>query len=141
MNKGTRLRSRGRKAKSGLLESLPGSSTQPEERKIENGKTYLYDIKEDKNFLIDSDSTNLILGNKTVGGETKKIIWYPNSRNVILSEANNITIMDYDGTNRQKVYNGIFTTPFVFTTGEDRLLILTNLGGNDPSNLYSLTIK
>jgi len=124
-----------------LIKSLPGSSTQPEERKIENGKTYLYDIKEDKNFLIDSDSTKLILGNKTVGGETKKIIWYPNSRNVILSEANNITIMDYDGTNRQKVYNGIFTTPFVFTTGEDRLLILTNLGGNDPSNLYSLTIK
>jgi dipeptidyl aminopeptidase/acylaminoacyl peptidase len=124
-----------------LIRPLPGSSTQTEERKIENGNTYLYDIKEDKNFLIDSDSTNLILGNKTVGGETKKIIWYPNSRNIVLSEENNITIIDYDGTNRQKVYNGMFTNPFVFTTGEDRLLILTNLGGSDSPNLYTLTIK
>ena len=124
-----------------LIKPLPGSSTQTEERKIEKGNTYLYDIKEDKNFLIDNDSTSLILGNNTLGGETKKVIWYPNSRNVILTEVNNITIMDYDGTNRQKVYSGIFSNPFVFTTSEDRLLILTNLGGSEPPNLYSLTIK
>ena len=35
-----------------LIASLPSSSTQPEHREIKSGNVYVYDIKEDKNFLI-----------------------------------------------------------------------------------------
>jgi dipeptidyl aminopeptidase/acylaminoacyl peptidase len=125
-----------------LIKSLPGSSTQKEERKIEKGKVYVYDIKEDKNFLIEEDSTNMVLGSGTDGTDTEKIMWYPNSGNIVLSEKNKITIMDYDGTNRQVVFAGTFINPYVFTTvSEDRLLILTDIGGDESPNLYTLTIK
>jgi len=126
----------------GLIKALPGSSTQKEERKIESGKTYVYDIKEDKNFLIDEDASNLILGSLPDGSHAKKIMWFPNSRNIVLTEENKIIIMDYDGTNRQVVYAGAFINPFIFTTvSEDRLLILTDIGGEESPNLYTLTIK
>lgn len=125
-----------------LIKHLPGSSTQKEERKIDKGNTYVYDIKEDKNFLIDTTSDNLVLGSDVDGNQTRKIMWFPNSRNVVLSESGKITIMDYDGTNRQVVFMGGFINPFVFTTvSEDRLLVLTDLGGNESPNLYTLTIK
>ncbi len=35
-----------------LIEALPSSSTQPESRGINPGSWYIYDLKEDKNFLI-----------------------------------------------------------------------------------------
>ena len=125
-----------------LIKHLPGSSTQTEDRKIETGKTYVYDIKEDKNFLVDTDSSNLVLGSQTDGAESKKIMWFPNSLNLVVSEKDKITIMDYDGTNPQVIFTGGFINPYVFTTvSADRLLILTDLGGNESANLYTLTIK
>jgi len=125
-----------------LIKQLPGSSTQKEDRNIERGKTYLYDIKEDKNFLIDEDSKDLLLGSGTNGEDSRKIMWFPNSRNIVLSEKGRVTIMDYDGTNRQIIFTGGFINPFVFTTvSEDRLLVLTDLGGNESPNLYTLSIK
>ncbi len=125
-----------------LIRQLPGSSTQKEERKISQGNTYVYDIKEDKNFLIDSGSENLILGGGTDGNEAKRISWLPNSRNIMISESGKISIIDYDGTNNQIVYSGTFINPYVFTTvSDERLLILTNLGGEEADNLYTLTIK
>jgi hypothetical protein len=36
----------------GLVATLPSSSTQPENRDIKAGSWYIYDIKEDKNFMI-----------------------------------------------------------------------------------------
>ena len=125
-----------------LIKHLPGSSTQKEERKIEKGKAYVYDIKEDKNFLINETAENMLLGSDMDGTEAKKIMWYPNSQNIVLSEKNMLTIMDYDGTNRQVVFAGAFINPYVFTTvSEERLLILTDIGGDKTPNLYTLTIK
>ncbi len=126
-----------------LIKPLPGSSTQKEERRVEKGKVYVYDIKEDKNFLInDDDSANLILGSNMDGTDAKKIMWCPNSGNLILSEKNKITVMDYDGTNKQVVFAGTFINPYVFTTvSDERLLILTDIGGDESPNLYTLTIK
>jgi len=125
-----------------LIKHLPGSSTQKEERKIEKGKAYVYDIKEDKNFLVNDEAENILLGSDMDGTETKKLMWYPNSQNLVLSEKDKVTIMDYDGTNRQTVFAGAFINPYVFTTvSEERLLILTDIGGDKTPNLYTLTIK
>jgi len=125
-----------------LSKPLPGSSTQKQERKIESSNTYVYDIKEDKNFPILPKIDDLYLGSSVDGAKSKKIMWFPNSRNLVYSEENKVTIMDYDGTNQQVVFTGRFINPYVFTTvSQDRLIILTDLGGNESTNLYTLAIK
>lgn len=113
-----------------IVKQLPGSSTQKQERDVKIGQTYVYDIKEDRNFLIIGSET-LILPH-----------WLPSSRHLLLSEENKITIMDYDGTNRQTVYAGTYNFPFAFPfSNTSKLLMLTSLGSETSTNLYSLTIK
>jgi WD40 repeat protein len=126
-----------------LIKKLPGASTQKEVREIEKGKNYIYDLKEDKNFLIDDGDGELIIEGGFSNSAVRRISWYPSSRNLILAEEGKITIMDYDGTNKQIVYSGSFITPHVYPTlSLDRLLILTNLGaGTTAANLYSLSLK
>jgi dipeptidyl aminopeptidase/acylaminoacyl peptidase len=112
-----------------LLPQLPGSSTQTQARALVSGKTYVFDIKEDRNFEV-SDSKHLVY-------------WFPNSMNLLVPEENNITIMDYDGTNRQPVYIGSYVSPNAFPSpNTGRLFLLTNLGATGaPVNLYSLSLK
>ncbi len=116
--------------KEGLVAPLPGSSTQKQERTIKLGNTYVYDIKEDRNFLVSSDPK-------------QKLAWFPNSKNLVLAENNKVVIMDYDGTNPQAVYSGSYIAPYAFPFGStEKILILTNLGGDStPPNLYSLSLK
>lgn len=115
----------------GLVKPLPGSSTQKQERDIKAGRKYVYDIKEDRNFLIAEEDQGVAR-------------WFPTSRQILLAQNDKVIAMDYDGTNRQEVYKGAYIAPFAFPfTNTSRLLILTNLGANDESipNLYTLTIK
>lgn len=112
-----------------LIKPLPGSSTQKQERAVEEGKTYVYDIKEDRNFLV---------------GEGEAFLrWFPTSRHLVYPEDGKITILEYDGTNRQSVYTGSYSRPHAFPyVNTSKLLILTNLGaGDSPANLYSLSLK
>jgi len=114
----------------GLIKPLPGSSTQKQERDIKTNRIYAYDIKEDRNFLI-TDTDNQIIN------------WFPTSAHLVLAEPNKITIIDYDGTNRQVVYSGQYEAPHAYpSANQNRLIILTNLGANSSiPNLYSLSLK
>lgn len=125
-----------------LIKPVPGASTQYQERDIKEGQTYIYDIKEDRNFLIDP-SNDLLISSNNSEGFTRRISWFPTSRHLVLAEPNKITIMDYDGTNRKEVYNGNYVSPHAFpAVGIDRLIILTNLGADSiVYNLYSLALK
>lgn len=117
------------KIKDNLIPELPGSSTQKQVRDIKIGKTYIYDIKEDRNFEIGSSEDNLY--------------WLPTSRQIISAIENKIIIMDYDGTNKQTVFSGSYVSPHAYPyVNASKLLILTNLG-TDPetTNLYALSIK
>lgn len=115
--------------KENLISKLPGSSTQPESRDIKVGKTYIYDIKEDKNFEV------LDTG--------RSLYWMPTSRHLILPDVGAIVVMDYDGTNRQTVFSGDYVSPHAYPfVNASKLLILTNLGSpSSTPNLYSLSIK
>jgi hypothetical protein len=117
------------KIKNDLIPRLPGSSTQKEERDIKIGKKYIYDIKEDKNF--------------EVGDENSNLYWLPTSRHLIDAEDGKIVIMDYDGTNKQIVFSGNYIAPHAYPfVNASKLLILTNLGSDSSlPNLYSLSIK
>lgn len=116
-----------------LIKPIPGASTQNEDRDIKIDHTYVYDIKEDRNFLIDP----------TDNWDKRKLFWLPNSGNLVLADEGRITIMDYDGTNRQVVFSGGYTPPYVFPyLNGEKLLILTNLGADSQTpNLYSISIK
>jgi hypothetical protein len=118
---------------SNLIKPIPGASTQPEDRDIKIDHTYVYDIKEDRNFLIDT----------TDNWVKRTLFWLPNSRNLVLGDEGRITIMDYDGTNRQVVFSGGYSSPYVFPyLNGEKLLILTNLGADSQTpNLYSISIK
>jgi hypothetical protein len=113
-----------------LIRPLPGASTQTQERDIQPGSTYVYDTKEDRNFLI----TNQV---------SPVLRWMPTSMQLLLAQAGQIIIMDYDGTNRQVVYSGSYAYPFAFPyTNTTKILVLTNLGASSSnSNLYTLTVK
>jgi len=113
-----------------LIPPLPSTNTQPENRKIEPGKIYVFDLKEDKNFyLMDED-------------ESKKIAWFPTSKHLFLVQEGKITILEYDNTNWIDVYAGPFeeTYAYPFPAG-NRILILTSLSADTPRNLYAISLR
>lgn len=122
-----------------LINPLPGSSTQKQERVIQMGKTYIYDIKEDRNFLVYDAPIN-ITNEKT---DNPALHWFPNSKNLVLAENGRISIMDYDGTNRATIYSGAYLSPNAFPfASTSKLVISTNLGADSSiPNLYSLSLK
>ena len=126
-----------------LIKQLPGASTQKQQREIIKNHIYVYDIKEDRNFLVyDGPDSVTITGGKTTKNSVR-LSWFATSRHLVLAETNKVTIMDYDATNKKEVYSGSYVTPHAFPTmSVDRLLLLTNLGANStPPNLYSLSLK
>jgi len=112
----------------GIFKSLPGASTQEQQRDIKVGVKYVYDIKEDRNFK--------------VGEKDETFYWLSNSRNLLLPRLDRIIILDYDGTNRQGVFGAGYVFPHAYpTTSTGRVLILTNLGSQEAANLYWLSLK
>jgi hypothetical protein len=110
---------------------LLGTNSTEETRTIVAKTLYIYDIKEDKNYLV---------------GTSKKIAlqWLPNSRQLITAGNNKIDVLDYDGTNRKTVYAGPFWDSFVAPwTNASKLVILTNLNPSASTlpNLYAINIK
>lgn len=112
---------------------LIGVDSTPEERNIKKGSIYVYDIKEDRNYIT-----------KTSFDDGKELLeWLPDSSHLIYVHDKNIDIMDYDGANSTKVYAGPFIDRYVFPwTDTSRIVILTDLGNSDsPANLYTISLK
>lgn len=128
-----------------IIKPIPGASTQKQERSIKKDRTYVYDIKEDRNFLISENDDGLQIGNIWKGEKSpkQKIIWFPTSRHLIWAKEGKVIVMDYDGTNQQEVYAGSYIAPFAFPSlTTDRIIILTNLGADSQeANLYYVNIK
>ncbi|MFH0942636.1 MAG: PEGA domain-containing protein [Candidatus Beckwithbacteria bacterium] len=115
-----------------LIPPLPASSTQLQTRQLAPNNYYIYDLEEDKNFLI------------AAFNELIPIHWYPDSNHVVLIETEKIIIAESDATNRQVVYAGPFSNNFAFPWPDgSRLIIMASLnGGSDlPPNFYSINLK
>jgi len=123
-----------------LAKPLPGASTQAQERNVTSGRTYVYDIKEDRNFLITDQPVTIT---NMDNSQTPALRWMSSGKHLLLSAYEQIVIMDYDGTNRQVVYSGSYIAPSAFPfSNTSKLLILTNFGSlNSTTNLYTLTVK
>jgi len=114
-----------------LIKPIPGASTQKQERDIKVGHTYVYDIKEDQNFLL------------STGSKEERIAWFPSSNHLVVAKKDKVYISDLDGTNNQTVFAGAYSIPNAFPTlNKDRLFVLTNLGAfGEIPNLYSISLK
>lgn len=113
-----------------LVTPPPAQSTQTQQRQIKNGNYYVYDIKDDTNFFIDSkDNLN-------------QISWLPNSNNLIFVQDQDLKVIDYDGTNKQTIFAENFDTNCVAPWADgNKIIILTSTYPSAPKNLYAISIK
>lgn len=114
---------------------LKGSSTLSEVRNIETGNVYVYDIKEDRNYLIYKRADEFEI--------LSTFIWHPDSRHLLFAKDRKIQILEFDGSNLTTIYTGPFENNFFYPWPDgSRLVILTNLGSSDtPFNLYTVSLK
>lgn len=119
--------------------ALIAANQTPEERDLKKDSLYVYDKKEDKNFRINLDK-KLLSSNFEL---LTFILWYPDSTHLIINEGKQISIIDYDGENKQSVYSGPFEQDFVAVTSDGKLLILANLNPqtNKLPDVYAVGIK
>lgn len=118
-----------------LKNPLIGSNQTPEVRDVKPNALYLYDVKEDRNYPI--------LDANELGKQHTFPSFHPNGKDLVLNEQNSISIADYDGLNKQKVYSGPYDPNFYVVTTDGRVLILTNLNPalNQYSDLYAVGIR
>jgi hypothetical protein len=145
-----------------LLPPLPASNTQSQNRKLEPGKIYVYDLKEDKNFAVGEFNRDKIpplpekqpllaqikrLSNSYSPVFSQPFQWYSDSQHLLISQENKILIEEYDHTNQTTVYTGplknlVDNFAFVFPWPDgSKLVILTSLNKDQPVNLYGIKIK
>ncbi len=110
---------------------LIGVNSTPEVRSIEEAHIYVYDVKEDRNYKMDSSNFN------------GSYSWFTDSKHIIFVKNKEIHIMDYDGLNDTVVYAGPFVENYVFPWADaTRIVILTSLGNlNTSPNLYTISLK
>lgn len=133
-----------------LIPPLAASNTQFQSRKLEKGKIYVYDAKEDRNFFIIDEKEIADVGDAKFSdlelgiSETPGLLWLPSSRYLLIISKNKIEITEYDGTNRFVFYAGPFENVWagVWPDGS-RLIILTNINRDSPlpANLYTINLR
>lgn len=117
------------------------TNTLTENRNLEEGKIYVYDIKEDVNLKLFDEIEDLCATDDPKCHQP--ISWFPDSKHLIFIEKNKIDILEYDGANRTTVYAGPFFNNYAFPwPNGSKIVILTSL--NNPSispNLYTIGLE
>jgi len=141
-----------------LLSPVLGASTQKQSRKIEPGNFYVYDTKEDRNFLIPfkissptpspvkkvKSPTPTPIYQALLNSKTTAPIWFSTSRHLFWTEDDKVIVCEYDGTNVTTIYSGPFEKSFVVaSSGGNRLIILAKLnpGEEKVPNLFSVSLR
>lgn len=113
-----------------LITPAPAQSTQTQSRQIKTSNYYVYDLRDDTNFLIGSSSV------------LTHPLWLPNSNSIIFVENNEIKVIDYDATNKLTLFRGDFDPSLVFPWSDgSRIITLLSLYPGAPHNLYAITIR
>lgn len=106
-----------------LLDNQPPiKSNQTQQRLITKDYFYVYDLKEDTNFLIGNTSLN-------------NISWIPYSNHLLFTDNNQIHVVEYDATNYQTIYSDSSPPSILLPTPDGYRLIIFF------EKLYSITIK
>jgi hypothetical protein len=137
---------------------LIGANQTQETRTLQKNHLYVYDKKEDKNYEIPlsiqspSPTPSPIIVSTTptpkidttyIDSLQDKIIWFPDSRHLIINEGKQVSIIDYDGNTKQTVYSGPFDKHFLGVNNDGNLLILANLNPNENQypDVYTVGIR
>jgi hypothetical protein len=145
-----------------LIPPVLAASTQEESRKLTANKVYVYDLKEDKNFLIPfaflptAATPTPKPAKKTKLPQPTPIPylpdnnafifprWFPTSRHLYWIADGKVMACEYDGTNLVPAYAGPFIKPFAFVSpSANRLIILTQVTTDSEAkpNLYSVSLR
>lgn len=107
----------------------PAQSTQNQSRDIKKDNYYVYDLKDDTNFLIGPKSLY-------------NLNWLANSNNLMYIEDQKIQTIEYDNTNKQTLFTGNFNKDAVFPSLDgSKIIILTSAYSNSQENLYAVSIR
>ena len=140
-----------------IKSNIPGRNPTPEDRSLKEGNIYVYDTKEDKNYLIYSKPAES-KEEKTIPTITPSeenteepnptpftpfFVWHPTSSYLFYTDDGKIRVIEYDGTNKTTIYAGPFQDNFLYPWPDgSSLVILTNLNlEGTPPNLYSLSLE
>lgn len=138
-----------------IMPPLISANQEKEERNLNPGEFYIYDIKEDKNFKLDIKQGDfdpeLGVEGKTLKKDVENwkskietyIKWYPDSQHVVLNEQTQTSVMAYDNSNKQVIYSGPHEQNFLDVTLDGKLLILANLNPqtNKSPDVYAVGIR
>jgi len=121
----------------GIKPPLIATNQTKEVRNLQKDHLYIYDAKEDKNYEVDKGIFNSKLTT------LESILWYPDSKHLVFSDNKKITVIDYDGNNKQTIYSGPFDESFFTVTGDGSFITLSNLNPdtNKFPDLYAVGIK
>lgn len=113
---------------------LPSTNSTAEQRNLTKGNAYVYQIKEDKNYLLFSAQS---------GEDMPNFVWHPSSAHLVFVQNKRIFAMEYDGGNKTTLYAGPFEPSFVYTWPDGSgLVILTNFNDETvPGNLYKIGLR
>jgi hypothetical protein len=116
---------------------LIGTDSTSEERNIQKGSVYVYDVKEDRNYKI------LDTLSDSYDPTHPYLLWFPDSLHLIYTHNHSINIEEYDGQNSTTVYAGPFVDNLVFPWSDgSKIVIVTNLGNTSIGpNLYTIGLK
>lgn len=131
---------------------LIGTNPTTDTRMIDVGNIYIYDVKEDRNYLLGLVSDLLpkpegamVKRSAPTPTELARIIhWLPTSRHLVIVGKDKVGIMDFDGGNRRTAYAGPFWDSFAVPWASGgKLVILTNLNSAASliNNLYVVNLK
>ena len=107
---------------------LVGVNPTKETRDLKKNKLYVYDKKEDKNYLITTESLP---------------IWYSDSKHLVFVKDSSVAVIDYDGTNERIIYSGPFEKDFLSVNSKGNLILLLNLNAkiNPLPDVYEVIVK
>ena len=108
----------------------PAQSTQKQTRKIKADHYYVYDLKDDTNFLLDHQNN------------ISNLFWLPNSNNLVYIQDKQIKTTEYDSTNTQAIFANNFDQNIVYPWPDgNRIIILTSAYTGVQKNLYAISIR
>lgn len=115
-----------------IKKPLPGSNSQPQERHLVPNSVYVYDLEEDRNFLLGTPAGPSPAPSKTPLLSTSQVSnfikWFPSSSHLFKVEDHKVVIFEYDYQNPTVVYAGPMEEDLAipYPSGK-QLLILTRI--------------
>jgi hypothetical protein len=119
-----------------LKKKVPSLNSTPDLRNIKKGNIYVYDNKEDKNYLIFDASR------PKEGQAAPHYLWHPDSNHLIFSQDGKVKICEYDGGNLTTVFDGPLLDSMVFPWPDgSSIAIVSRFSTDVPYNLYRIGLQ